>query len=78
MSSRTVQQYVAEPSGPSELRAGDLETLIRQKMRLHPLLRVARKFGLLTRASRALGRYAGLASHLWRQLDFHKLPRNTQ
>ncbi len=69
MSSRTVQQNVAELSGPAEFPAGDLETLMRQKMRLHPILHVARNPGLLTRAARAFGRYAGLASHFWQHLD---------
>lgn len=70
MSSRPVQEISAGGllSAPSEHRAGDLESLIRQKMRLHPLVRVIREFGLLPRAARVLGRYAGLASHSWRQL----------
>ncbi len=68
MSSRSVQQHVAELTGSSEGQAGDLETLIRQKMRLHPLVHVTCKFGLLPRAARTLGHYAGLASNFCQQL----------
>jgi len=70
MSPRTVE----EPSVgrlPSELRedrTGDLERRIRQKMRLHPLVRAIRKFGPLPKTARTLGRHAGLASQFWRQL----------
>jgi hypothetical protein len=70
MSPRTVE----EPSVGrlrSELqedRTGDLERRIRQRMRLHPLIRAIRKFGPLPKTARTLGRYAGLASQFWRQL----------
>jgi hypothetical protein len=74
MSPRTVK----EPSVGrlrSELhedRTGDLERRIRQKMRIHPLIRAIRKFGPLPNTARTLGRYAGLASQFWRQLFARK------
>ncbi len=70
MPSRSVQ-HVAELTGPSERRADDLETLIRQKMRLHPLFRITRKFGLLARAARTLGHDLGLVSNFCQQLFAH-------
>lgn len=76
MSSGTANEISAGVplSGPSEHRACDLESLIRQKMRLHPLVRVIHKFGLLPRVARAFGRYAGLASHSWHQLVARRKP----
>ncbi len=53
---------------------GDAETLIRQKMRVHMTgvhHTVLRELGLLPKAARSLGCYAGLASRFWRQLFPH-------
>lgn len=55
-------------SSSSHAPTDKLETRIRQKMRLHPLIRVIRESSALQRAARGIGHYAGLMSQFWRQL----------
>lgn len=60
----------------AEHRIAVLESCIRQKMRLHPLVRAVRKFGLLPRTAHILGHHAGVASRFLRQLFARKEPQS--
>lgn len=71
MSRRTIEEpssgrLFSDPE--DELHKGDLETRIRRRMRLHPMIRAIREFGPLSRVVRAFGRYAEMGSQFWRQL----------
>ena len=78
MSGQTAREVSPERQLPraAEDRIVVLESRIRQKMRLYPLVRAVRSFGVLARTAQALGHHAGLASRFLGQLFARKKPQS--